>query len=409
MHSHHLLFRGIISTQRSALFFKMSIFSSHKPKIAVIIDIGSSSVGAAAVLLFPEKKPRVFYSVREEMHFQEHFVFERFASSMLQTLEKILAKVSAVELPAHSEQVFSCFLASPWYASQTIQLEKRFRDPTAFNEDTLDELQKKEIKDFQRREIEKIGRDAIILETKIIQTKLNGYETDDPFGKKAMEAEVAIYASISSEKIVKAINDRIKRAFPVCTPQFHSFSLASFSAMRDLFHEKNFLFMDIAGEVSDLSIVRDDILQETIAFPSGKNTLIRKISMETGSNFQEAASLFRMAKEGGIIGGSKGKKARKAMIVSGGEWMSAFQNALSSASEDRIFPRDLFITADGDVSAWFIENLQDSGTGSFSVVGNAFTIRHLNGSFLSSFCESEAGVLRDPFLMIESLFLHRSV
>jgi len=386
----------------------MGIFSSHKPKIAIVVDIGSSSVGAAAVLLSSGYKPKVFYSVREEMIFQKNFSFERFASSMLKTLGKVLTDISVVKLPDHSGKTFSCFLSSPWYASQTIILEKKTDVPVMVDEKFLYELQKKEIEDFKVREIEKIGRDAVILETKTIQTKLNGYETGDPFGKKAQEIEVAIYASISSEKIVKAITERVKKVFHMSSPQFYSFSLASFTAIRDMFHEKNFLFMDISGEASDLSVVRNHILEETIAFPIGKNSVIRKIAEETALDFQESASLFRMVKDEDLEK-TAGRKIKKAMLAAGKEWILSFQNALSSASTEESFPKDIFVTADNDVSKWFIENLQDAGTDSFSVVGNAFTIRHLNGTFLSAFCDSETGSERDPFLMIESLFLDRAV
>jgi len=386
----------------------MGIFSSHKPKIGIIIDIGSSSVGAAAVLLSSSHKPKIIYSVREEMVFQEHFVFERFASSMFKTLEKVLMDISAVNFPPHSGKFFSCFLASPWYASQTLLLEKKFKDSVTFDENLLNELQEKEIEIFKLREIEKIGRDAIILETKTIQTKLNGYETNNPFGKNAQEIEVAIYASISSEKIVKAITERIKKVFHMSSPQFYSFSLASFAAIRDIFHEKSFLFMDISGEASDLSIVRDNVLQETITFPLGKNSTIRKIASGLSSSFQEAVSLFRIAKDENLEE-KTGRKIKKAMVVASKEWITAFQNALSSVSEKQTFPQDIFITADTDVSSWFIENLQDSGADSFSVIGNVFTVRHLNGSFLSSFCDSETGVERDSFLTIESLFLQHEI
>ena len=386
----------------------MGIFSSHKPKIAIVVDIGSSSVGAAAVLLSPGYKPKVFYSVREEMIFQEKFSFERFASSMLKTLEKVLTDISVIKLPDHSGKIFPCFLASPWYASQTMILEKKFDVPMMVDEKLLHELQKKEIEDFKVREIEKIGRDAVILETKTIQTKLNGYETGDPFGKKAQEIEVAIYASISSEKIVKAITERIKKVFHMSSPQFYSFSLASFTAIRDMFHEKNFLFMDISGEASDLSVVRNHILEETIAFPIGKNSVIRKIAEDTASDFQESASLFRMVKDEDLEK-TAGRKIKKAMLATGKEWIFSFQNALSSASTEESFPKDIFVMADNDVSKWFIENLQDAGTDSFSIVGNVFTVRHLNSAFLSAFCDSETGAERDPFLMIESLFLDRAV
>jgi hypothetical protein len=385
----------------------MSIFSSNKPQIAIIFDIGSSSVGGAAVLLFPKRKPKVLYTARRDMAFQENFHFERFVSSMMETLEKVAQDVSSVKLPPHSEKTFSCFFASPWYASQTRILKKSFGNSVKIDEELLKETEEKEIETFKAQEIKKMGGDAIILETETIQTKLNGYETSNPIGKEATDFQTAIYISISPGKIAQTITERIKKVFHAHSVHFNSFPFSSFVVARDIFHEKSFLFMDISGEVSDISIVRDNVLQETVAFPLGKNFLIRKIAGETDSTFQEALSQFHMAK-GEELEEEHDKKVKKALDAASKEWITAFQNALKSVSgRKELLPRDIFITADDDVSKWFIENLQDSGSDSFSVVGNVFNVRHLNGSFLSSFCDSETAVERDSFLMIEAIFINR--
>ncbi|MFA6565832.1 MAG: hypothetical protein WCT48_03750 [Candidatus Paceibacterota bacterium] len=386
---------------------KMSIFHSSKPKIAVIFDIGSSSVGGAAVLLSPSQKPKMLYSVRRDMAFQENFHFERFVSSMLETLEKVAQDISAVKLPPHSEKTFSCLFASPWYASQTRILKKSFGAPVKINEDLLKETEEKEIEAFKAQEIKKMGGDAVILETKTIQTKLNGYETGNPLGKEATDFQTAIYISISPNKIVQTITEKIKKVFHAHSVHFNSFPFSSFVVLRDIFHEKSFLFMDISGEVSDISIVRDNVMQETVAFPLGKNFLIRKIASETDSSFQEALSSFHMSKNEELED-HQDKKVKKALDMAAKEWITSFQNALRSISgRKELLPRDIFITADDDVSKWFVESLQDAGASSFSVVGNVFNVRHLNGTFLSSFCDSETAVERDSFLMIESLFINR--
>ena len=104
----------------------MGIFSSNKPHIATIIDIGSSSIGASAVLLYPDKKPSVLYTIRKDMAFQEKFNFDRFVLSMLETLENVVQELSSFPLPSHSDQTTLCVFSSPWYASQTRSVKKTF-------------------------------------------------------------------------------------------------------------------------------------------------------------------------------------------------------------------------------------------------------------------------------------------
>ncbi|MCX6736323.1 MAG: hypothetical protein NTZ13_04530 [Candidatus Parcubacteria bacterium] len=392
-----------------AFLFMMSIFSSKKPAIAIIFDIGNSSVGGAAVLLHPKNKPKLLHTVRKDMASQEKFDVDRFVSSMIETLEKVAQDISAVHLPPHSEKVFSCFLSSPWYVSQTRMIQKNFETPVKISSRMLEEIQRKEIGDFKALEIKEMGADAIVLETKIIQTKLNGYETSDPEGKEATDFQMAMYVSISPEKIVESITEKIKKIFHAHSLHFHSFPFSSFVVIRDLFHEKNFLFMDISGEVTDLTLVRDNTLRETVAFPLGKNFLMRKIANDTGSTLQESASQFRMSKNGELGEKSVGE-VKTALETASKEWIDGFQNSLSAVlGKGELFFRDIFITSDNDVSKWFIENLQDVETNQLSVTGNAFTVRHLNSVFLSPFCESENTVERDSFLMIESIFVNRFV
>lgn len=393
------------------LLFEMGIFSFNKSNLTTIVDIGSSSIGVATVLLHPDQKPKIIHSIRKDIVFQENFRFDRFVVSMLDTLEKTTQELSHLSVPSHTERTFLCVLASPWYASQTRILKKTFEHPTKIEEKFLDEIHEKEIAAFKERELEIMGNDAVILEIETIQTKLNGYETSDPFKKEASDFQTAMYVSISPHKIVQSITEKIRKAFHGKVLHFSSFPFASFVTVRDIFHEKNFLLMDISGEVTDISVVRDNILQETVSIPLGKNFLIRKIASETGSTFQEAVSEFHMTDN------SEGeehdeKKIKKAMEKAGKEWLFECQNVLSPVVErQEILPHDVFVTADEDVSAWFIGNIQELGSPSFSLTltSDTFNARHLNAPFLASFCELESGITRDSFLMVESLFAKRFI
>ncbi len=384
----------------------MGIFSSKKPKIAIVFDVGSSSVGVAAVELFPQRKPKVVFSAREPMAFQENLKFNRFASSMLGALEKASRLLERAILPPHSEKTFSVFFASPWYASQTRISKKAFITPTSVTDKLLRDMQKKEVDDFREFEIHKLGTDAVLIEAQNVQVKLNGYETPVPEGKNALTLETATYVSIVPRKIAHIVKEKITGIFHSQDVFFHTFSFSSFAVARDIFfHKKSFFFLDIGGEVTDISIVRDNVLQETRTFPMGKNFLLRKIALEFGAPYEEALSYFTMMTSHKLAEQESGK-AKKAMEAAGTEWLSEFRGALYELSREGGFlPHDIFFTADEDVSAWFAENIQHQEIREIVLAEKTFTVRHLDAAFLSSFCESEKGVARDPFLIIEAVFL----
>jgi hypothetical protein len=302
--------------------------------------------------------------------------------------------------------VFSVFFSSPWYASQTRVSKQSFTSPTIITDKLLHDIQTREVENFREFEMKKLGKDAIVLETQNVQVKLNGYETAAPEGKRASVLQTSTYVSIVPEKIIRAVKEKISGIFHNRDVSFYTFSFSSFAVIRDIFfHKKDFFFLDISGEVTDVSIVRDNVLQETRTFPQGKNFLLRKLALGLGASHAEALSFFRM-EASKKLAEAEDQKVKTIMSAAGKEWLSEFRGALYELSREGGFlPHDMFFTADEDVSAWFTENIQNQEMPEITLAEKTFTVRHLDSPFLSSFCESEKGVGRDPFLIIEAIFL----
>src|SRR3989344_6115618 len=99
----------------------MDVFSffknSDKSTVIAVFDIGSASVGGALISFHAGEKPKIIWSARESMVFQNDLNFVRFLSSRLEPLEKVLIKMQHSEMP-HPRR-FLCIFSSPLYASQT--------------------------------------------------------------------------------------------------------------------------------------------------------------------------------------------------------------------------------------------------------------------------------------------------
>jgi len=81
----------------------MDMFSflknSRESTVIAVFDIGSASVGGALISFHAGEKPKIIWSARESMVFQNDLNFGRFLSSMLETLEKVLIKMQQSEMP----------------------------------------------------------------------------------------------------------------------------------------------------------------------------------------------------------------------------------------------------------------------------------------------------------------------
>ncbi|OGZ07370.1 MAG: hypothetical protein A3C93_02940 [Candidatus Lloydbacteria bacterium RIFCSPHIGHO2_02_FULL_54_17] len=375
-----------------------------------IFDIGSGSIGGAFVSLHHDKPPEIIFTARRNIPVQAEINFQRFLESMGKTLESLAFTMQkAGGGVAVGEAYF--ILASPWYASQTRLVRYSQETPFTVTKKGIEKLIEKEILSFRNSKLfAHLKTDEAppeIMESKNIQIKLNGYEVTKPYGHKASELEVAVYVSMIPANIRNLIKDSITRFWRPSTTHFSSFSLTAFDAIRSIFpDEPSFLFMDIAGEVTDISLAKDNILLESMSFPSGKNMLIRAVAdglkitpalaaSELDLYAQNAGTPEHMKRVGEIV-----KRTTDG-------WRVFFKDALVRFAAEFPIPRIIFYTADDNVSQWFEATIKETKFARFAEVEEGFTVRALGNTFLNTFVHTASPDFQDPFLSIEAIFANK--
>ena len=388
----------------------MSLFQ-RKPTsgqhFVIIFDIGSGSIGGAFVSIDPGKPSEIIFATRKEIPFQEKLNFPRFLELMIKTLEEIFTAMQKAGGGVKVTRAF-CVLASPWYASQTRLVH--YNQPEAFTitEKGVDKLIQKEIELFRDSKLftrSKVG-DAMpeIMEAKNIQMKLNGYEVRDPYGKRVGELEIALYISMIPANIYKSINESIVKFWHVPDTHFASFSFLAFDTIRDIFSdESSFLFMDISGEVTDISLAKDNVLLESISFPAGKNILTRALIQEMKITHALANSELDLYFENKSTP-DHAKQIEKILGEATKEWLTFFEDALVQLAVEFPIPRTIFYTTDNNAVKWFREAIEETNFTKFSPEESAFVIRSLGSEFLRKFVQVTEPDFQDPFLAIEAIF-----
>src|SRR3989339_659488 len=197
-----------------------SFFSSQKKgkqEIAAIFDIGSSSVGGAIVLIPGKKedKPKILYSVREQMVFHEKLDANKFIDSMLKTLNSVvsdlekngLVHLNFLKIKNKAIKNAFCFFSSPWCVSQTKKIKIKKDKSFEITESLLKSIIQKEEEAFIKLESGEyssiLGKnnEIDVMDKKIIQIKLNGYIVNNPYKKKVKEAETSFFMSLLSRDI----------------------------------------------------------------------------------------------------------------------------------------------------------------------------------------------------------------
>lgn len=387
----------------------MPFLNTKKERRVVILDIGSASIGGAVVSIKKNKPPVILYTVRKQITVKENIDFQRFLYLMADALDSVLMEL-AKQRNVHPDEIF-CILSSPWYTSTTHFMKVKKNEAFTVTRKMIDDLVNKKVSMISDDIVKKkkiAGGVPRVIDVQSVQIKLNGYETDNPYGKKVNLVEAALFVSIGSEKTIRLIEDRVSRVFRNSV-RFSSFSLASFVTIRDIFNEKSFLFIDVTGEVTDISIVKNNILIKNIAFPLGKNFLIRRIASGLNTTIEEAESLFFMFNSDSSDTVTN-EKLNKILNEAKREWVSSFAEILQSFSESLSIPNSIFITADKDIRVWFKDAIEKEEFGQFTITSDEFDIKILDEKLMGEFCLlKNNNISKDPFIILEAIFIGRVI
>jgi hypothetical protein len=282
--------------------------------------------------------------------------------------------------------------------------------PFIFSEKLADGLIQKEINIFEAEHSEKYanaGNAVRAIELKNIKTILNGYETSAPLNQKIKELEMTIFISIAGEEVLKKIEDIIHKYFHFKQIEFSSFVLASFAVVRDMYTKQdNFLLVNIGGEITDISMIKKNVLHASISFPLGLNFLIRGVAYGLGCTLFEANSLISLFKDA-HADEAVTKKLTPIIDRLKAEWLKKFQESLANLSHEISIPATIYIAIDKDLANFFAETIKTEQFNQYTLTESKFEVIFLSTQVLHGLAAFEETVIREPFLIIDSIYINR--
>ncbi|MEI8174595.1 MAG: hypothetical protein WCG28_01445 [bacterium] len=388
----------------------MGIFFSNndKGKLVLVFHVGSSSVNGALFFARKDGIPKIIFSVNEPIALEENISADRLLFLTIKTLEIVASKIHKAGVGAPKE-IF-CVLSSLWYISQNRIIKFKKNTPFLFTSKFASDLIKKETTLFEEDHAVKYlhaGVPPRLIEIKSTKMMINGYETPTPLNQKGTDLEMTIFISMSSEQILGKIEDTIRKHFSFKEIKFSSFTFSSFAVVRDIYtHNEDFLLTDIDGEVTDICMIKKNMLRELISFPLGVNFMIRDIASEFRYSLSEAKSIISLLKDGhATVSVSKGlvpimKKLKM-------EWLSKFQESLANISNDISVPGTIYLVVDKEMSGFFSDIIKTEQFSQYTLTDSQFKVTFLDAEVFHGMVSFEDNVNRDPFLIINSIYINR--
>lgn len=389
--------------------------------LIVIYTIGSARVTGSIVSVTPELST-VLYTKQEQLSYQETVDTEKLERAMLGALMEVSLDIQQNGLREAREKLgydavfdsFVCTFASPWFVSQTRLVTLKRKKAFIVKKQLIEALLKDEVNLFQEK-IEsgegeyEMFKGSEIVDSYAIRTKLNGYVTKKPYGKSAQSVTLAVYVSLMSTETLNQIREMLHKVFHSDDVHFYSSTLISFLASGQLFKQhQEYLILEVNGEVTDTSIVKDSILLETASFPLGTNSLIRNIKNQSKLSPDDLKSRLKMMQEGKTARDTKtSTKVEDLVYEEVGEWMKNLREALESVTKGTPVPRTAFLMIDPAWELIYKTALKDHSFDLFTFTNHPFTVISVTKETVADCSQFAEGTLFLPSMILAAVTYHK--
>ncbi|HEY4489636.1 MAG TPA: hypothetical protein VJC12_00060 [Candidatus Paceibacterota bacterium] len=280
-------------------------------KLSVICDIGSTRIAAALVLLKKEENPKILHQTEVRIPVQEIPNKVELQNQIFKSAESAL---KAISYEIHQNNEFTklsdkkidnvyIFFSASWHISYLKELNlidnKEFVLDKKFINKILDEEEKKFKSTISEgKERFSFEKEFKVIERNFLKIRLNGYETGDPYMKKATEANFSLYLSAVPFATEKKIHELVTQYLNTQSFRDFTFVYSALWTLRKIFpHNDNLLLINFTSETTEIAIESPHIaLIEIIDF--GRNELIRRIAHASKTSVDIADSYLEMFKKG---------------------------------------------------------------------------------------------------------------
>ncbi len=327
-------------------------FSSKKAeqKLLLVLDIQSSAVRSSLNLCLTGQKPHILFTYNADLLFKAETDSKSLISMTLKAIDdnieavkqymNIRANSKVSKIPGKITAVHYV-LSSPWIVSQAKKLSLSFEKSTKITAEYIRSLIEKE-----RSKLIKTPSEPVkIIEEKIFDVRLNGYSVSEWEGKETRKLDISFTVSLAGKGMIEFFTEKCAHFVHNHNIFFHSSLLLQHIAVdRAGQGGECYALVHVHGEITDVSITKNEdcIFFGTLTF--GISTFVRKIAAATGNDLKAADSLLELYTGKGLDE-THGKGAIATIDTISGEWIAELGKSLSEAGVDMAPPLSIILSA----------------------------------------------------------------
>lgn len=310
------------------------MFKNRGKKLVVVLK--SSSVELSVVDF--SNKPTLLFATKETLLYKTVLTPETFLTNSTNALLRLL-KNNKLKIAASINGSRQCEIIfhSPWFFPELISEENKGKMIS--------------LKEFFKEKVRPPEQDTYMqIENKITNILLNGYNLTKIRDVKSDDININIYRSFvnkkSIDKITKIIKDGLGNMESI---EYSSSAMQFYETIKDIFtHEENYMFFSVGGEVTEVGIVENDILESYYTIPIGSH----KFSRELDTFITESGNLNTLRFLGDEVTDEKLDKIKKDRINQiKNEWASEIMNTIKEDGKE--LPHKVFLISNSDSLKFF--------------------------------------------------------
>lgn len=382
------------------------------PSLSFVFDIRDASVSLAAVRFQNGEKPEMILCQNFELEFRDSKDHEKYLSAMIAVLDKAIVSVrkGLVEIGnKDSIGAYYFFIGSPWIVSESKTIKIIKDRPFEITHEFLERILVGEEANIEKQiEEQTFEKNWGVLEEKIIQSRINGYKIDDALGEKTADLAIELFVSFIpndiKNKMASYMDGKIGKSVE---RRNNSCILSSYLFLRDLYSNRNdFIYADIGKLITDIYVVRDDIIFGVASFPIGEENIIQASLSKTNLSKDVFMSHLNIGQDNKFELPSHNNGGD--LLKAGFEiWEGGFRDSLSKICTEMNIPNSIFIIANSVVSSLLVERLADAAKNKkLEIMGSKIQVLVITEGIINGLVSNGKDFANEPYIKMDLVFLN---
>jgi hypothetical protein len=324
-------------------------------KHIIIFDIDSTSIaGGLFRYTYTEKKELIetksLYSLRKNITSGNEYPFDQFFNKTLSTLKAVAEEVYLQSLIPLDD--IYCNVGTPWVNAYKKNISYKKDKPFLISSELIHEILEKELKNSTRKNSFHKDHDIELINRETLAIYGNGYKLRNVRNQSLSEITLQSLSSVMSQSTKESFSHIIEKVFHRL-PHYLSNTATSYQYTQKSFpHINDTFIVDVSGEVTEVLVIQNDVLEHIGSIPVGEYGIIRSLRDILNIPFAKAKSILVLHHENNLDT-EYSQSIDDALHTSFRVWFKEFFNLCDTYAKKGLLPRNIILRSHNDVYNWF--------------------------------------------------------